>query len=176
VTALDHDLVGLLPQRPAEVPGVVVGVGPPARLAAPPAALAMAGRALQTALAFGETGVFAPAELGVRPAVLADDALGEAFVERHLAPLAALGRLGGELELTLRAWFEHGMRIDDTARALHMHPNTLRHRLRRFEEATGSVSAIPPTCSSSGGRWSGAGWARSPAPRAGAGTRTASRS
>ena len=30
------------------------------------------------------------------------------------------------------------MRTDETARALHMHPNTLRHRLRRFEEATGA--------------------------------------
>ena len=26
--------------------------------------------------------------------------------------------------------------IEETARALHVHPNTLRHRLRRFEEAT----------------------------------------
>ena len=28
------------------------------------------------------------------------------------------------------------MQIEETARALHVHPNTLRHRLRRFEEAT----------------------------------------
>jgi DNA-binding PucR family transcriptional regulator len=28
------------------------------------------------------------------------------------------------------------MRIDDTAKDLHVHPNTLRHRLRRFEEST----------------------------------------
>jgi len=28
--------------------------------------------------------------------------------------------------------------MDDTARALHVHPNTLRHRLKRFEELTGS--------------------------------------
>jgi PucR C-terminal helix-turn-helix domain len=137
LTALDHDLVGLLLRRPDAIPGVVVGVGPPARLAAVPAAFAMAGRALQTAVAFGDAGVFSLAELGIRPAVLADDALGQAFVDRHLAPLGALGRLGGELEATLRAWFEHGMKIDETARALHVHPNTLRHRLRRFEETTG---------------------------------------
>jgi DNA-binding PucR family transcriptional regulator len=30
------------------------------------------------------------------------------------------------------------MHIDETAGALHVHPNTLRHRLRRFEEATGA--------------------------------------
>jgi DNA-binding PucR family transcriptional regulator len=35
------------------------------------------------------------------------------------------------------------MRVDDTARALHVHPNTLRHRLRRFEETTGTTLRDP---------------------------------
>ena len=35
------------------------------------------------------------------------------------------------------------MRIDETAKALHVHPNTLRHRLRRFEEATGTTLRDP---------------------------------
>ena len=120
------------------MPGTVVGVGPPARLAGLPAAFALAGRALQTALAFGEQGVFSLADLGIRPAILADEALGEVFCARHLEPLASLGRLGGELEATLRALFDHDLHVDDTARALHVHPNTLRHRLRRYEEATGA--------------------------------------
>jgi DNA-binding PucR family transcriptional regulator len=61
---------------------------------------------------------------------------GAEIVARYLEPLAALGRLGDELEATLRAWFDRDMRIEETARALHVHPNTLRHRLRRFEEVT----------------------------------------
>jgi hypothetical protein len=138
MTALDHDLVGLGTEPAPPIPGVVVGVGPPARLAALPGAFAMASRALQTALAFGQEGVFSLADLSIRPAILADEALGAAFTGRHLAPLAALGRLGAELEDTLRAWFDQDMRIDETARALHVHSNTLRHRLRRFEEATGA--------------------------------------
>jgi PucR C-terminal helix-turn-helix domain len=137
-TALDHDLIGLAPQVMAPVPGVVVGVGPRARLAALPAAFAMASRALQTALAFGQEGVFSLADLSIRPAILSDEALGDAFTDRHLEPLAALGRLGAELEDTLRVWFEQEMRIEETAKALHVHPNTLRHRLRRFEETTGA--------------------------------------
>ena len=138
VTALDHDLVGLSAARPSAVPGTVVGVGPPARLAGLPVAFALAGRALQTALAFGERGVFSLDDLGIRPAILADEALGEVFCARHLDPLASLGRIGGELEATLRALFDHDLHVDDTARALHVHPNTLRHRLRRYEEATGA--------------------------------------
>jgi PucR C-terminal helix-turn-helix domain len=142
-TALDHDLVGLSAQRAAATPGVVVGIGPPARLAALPAAFAMASRALQTALAFGQEGVFSLADLSIRPAILSDEALGQAFTGRHLEPLQALGRLGAELEDTLRVWFEQEMRIEETAKALHVHPNTLRHRLRRFEEATGASLRRP---------------------------------
>ena len=137
-TALDHDIVGLSTQTTTPVAGVVVGVGPPARLAAIPAAFALASRALQTALAFGQEGVFSLADLSIRPAILSDDALGAAFTDRHLEPLQALGRLGAELEDTLRVWFEQEMRIDETAKALHVHSNTLRHRLRRFEETTGA--------------------------------------
>ena len=142
-TALDHDLVGLATQAAPPLPGVVVGVGPPARLAALPAAFAMASRALQTALAFGQEGTFSLADLSIRPAILADEALGAAFTVRHLEPLAALGRLGAELEDTLRVWFEQDMRIEETAKALHVHSNTLRHRLRRFEEATGASLRRP---------------------------------
>ena len=44
---------------------------------------------------------------------------------------------------TLRTWFDEGMRVEDAARALHVHPNTLRHRLRRFEETTGATLRKP---------------------------------
>jgi hypothetical protein len=143
VTALDHDLAGVASRAPQASPGVTIGIAPPARVEALPTAFAHASRALQTALAFGEEGVFSLADLSIRPAILADDALGDAFDARYLEPLSALGRLGAELEATLRAWLANGMRIDETARALHVHPNTLRHRLRRFEEATGATLRDP---------------------------------
>ena len=135
-TALDGDVIGLAARRPLAPPGVTVGVGAAAGLDALPASFAHAGRALQTALAFRLEGVFSLADLSIRPAVLVDQALGDAFVSRYLEPLEALGRHGSDVETTLRAWFDHGMRIDESARALFVHPNTLRHRLRRFEEAT----------------------------------------
>jgi hypothetical protein len=135
-TGLDGDVIGLAARRPVPVAGLTVGVGGAAGLDGLPACFAHAGRALQTALAFRLEGVFSLADLSIRPAVLVDQALGDAFVSRYLEPLSALGRHGSEVEATLRAWFDHGMRIDETARSLYVHPNTLRHRLRRFEEAT----------------------------------------
>jgi hypothetical protein len=143
ITALDRDLAGISVQAPAAPPGTAIGLGPPARLEALPAAFALASRALQTALAFGEEGVFTLADLSIRPAVLADEALGDAFTARHLDPLAGLGRIGAELEQTLRTWFDCEMRVEETAKALHVHPNTLRHRLHRFEDATGATLRDP---------------------------------
>jgi hypothetical protein len=143
VTGLDRDFAGIGGRAPASVPRVVCGLGPPARLESLPASFASASRALQTAVAFGQEGALTLADLSIRPAILADEALGDAFAARYLEPLAGLGRLGAELETTLRAWFDQEMRVDDTARALHIHPNTLRHRLRRFEEATGTTLRDP---------------------------------
>jgi DNA-binding PucR family transcriptional regulator len=143
VMALDRDLAGVATRRPAAIPGIVAGLGPPARLESLPTAFTMASRALQTAVAFGQDGAFTLADLSIRPAIVADEALGDAFAARYLEPLAALGRLGTELEDTLRTWFDQGMRVEDTARALHVHPNTLRHRLRRFEDATGTTLRDP---------------------------------
>jgi hypothetical protein len=138
VMALDRDLAGVAARAPAAMPRLVTGFGPAVRLEALPAAFAMASRALQTAVAFGQQGAYSLADLSIRPAILADEALGDAFAARYLEPLGGLGRLGAELEATLRTWFDEGRRVEDTARVLHVHPNTLRHRLRRFEEATGA--------------------------------------
>jgi len=143
VMSLDRDLAGVATRPPEALAGIVTGVGPPARLETLPAAFAMASRALQTAVAFGEEGAFSLADLSIRPAIVSDEVLGDAFAARYLEPLAGLGRLGAELEETLRTWFDQGMRVDDTARALHVHANTLRHRLRRFEEATGTTLRDP---------------------------------
>jgi hypothetical protein len=143
VTGLDRDFAGIAGRPPAAIPRVVCGLGPPVRLEALPAAFASASRALQTAVAFGQEGALTLADLSIRPAILADEALGDAFAARYLEPLEGLGRLGAELETTLRAWFDQEMRVEETARALHIHPNTLRHRLKRFEEATGATLRDP---------------------------------
>jgi hypothetical protein len=140
---LDRDVAGIAPRPPDAVAGVACGLGPPARLPDVAASFAVASRALQTAVAFGQEGAFSLADLSIRPAILADEPLGDAFAARYLDPLAALGRMGAELDTTLRAWFDQEMRIDETARVLHVHPNTLRHRLRRFEEVTGATLRDP---------------------------------
>ncbi|MEU4222450.1 helix-turn-helix domain-containing protein, partial [Actinoplanes sp. NPDC026623] len=47
-----------------------------------------------------------------------------------------------ELASTALAYLDHGQRLDHTATALHVHPNTVRYRLRRLHELTG-VPVVP---------------------------------
>src|SRR5262249_26218094 len=44
---------------------------------------------------------------------------------------------GGDLLPTIRTWLEHDRQTDKAAEALHIHPNTLLYRVRRFEQITG---------------------------------------
>lgn len=64
---------------------------------------------------------------------------GDGHARRTLAaelynPLKAAG---GDLVTTLAAFFDNGGSIEATARALYVHPNTVRYRLRRIQEVTG---------------------------------------
>ncbi|MFZ2175581.1 MAG: helix-turn-helix domain-containing protein [Rhodococcus sp. (in: high G+C Gram-positive bacteria)] len=66
-----------------------------------------------------------------------------------LTPLAALSlhdtRHGTDLVSTARAFLTHGGDVSDAAAALHVHPNTLRNRLRRCVESCGVDLADPDT-------------------------------
>lgn len=83
--------------------------------------------------------------------VAADDLLperalaGEGAARRQLitevyAPLAQ-GR--STLLETLDTWFEHGASVEAAARALFVHPNTIRYRLRQVAEVTGLSTTQP---------------------------------
>ena len=43
----------------------------------------------------------------------------------------------GDLVPSVRVWLEHDRQTDRAARALHIHPNTLLYRIRRFEQLSG---------------------------------------
>ena len=43
----------------------------------------------------------------------------------------------GDLVASVRVWLEHDRQTDRAARALHIHPNTLLYRVRRFEQVSG---------------------------------------
>ena len=43
----------------------------------------------------------------------------------------------GDRVTSVRVWLEHDRQTERAARALHIHPNTLLYRVRRFEQVSG---------------------------------------
>ena len=76
----------------------------------------------------------------------ADRRLARDVAERTLAPLAAETELSRErLGSTLDAWLRHRGRTEAVARALHVHPQTVRYRLARLRELFGARLDDPDT-------------------------------
>ena len=138
LASVDGDICGVTSRAPAVEGEGIVGLGVPAELTRLDRSFRLATRALETAVAFGLDGVVTIDELSLRPAILAEGHLGERLVRRYLDPLLELGEFGATLETTVAAYLTHGMRIDESAKALFVHPNTLRHRLDRFQQLTGA--------------------------------------
>lgn len=146
VDVLEGDVVGVAPKTPeiARCPGIV-GVGPPADLTAIEPSFATASRVLEVARRFGQQGVYRLEDLSLRVAVAAEDELGELLMTRYLRPLAALGGRAEPVQETVEAFIDNGLNIKATAEALDVHQNTVRYRLSRFEELTGSFLERPFT-------------------------------
>jgi DNA-binding PucR family transcriptional regulator len=81
--------------------------------------------------------VFAYEELGAYRYVLtAEGSVRDRYQDRLIRLVEYEKRRGTELLGTLEAYLEHLGSISATARALHMHPNTLRQRLARIQHLT----------------------------------------
>jgi DNA-binding PucR family transcriptional regulator len=73
-------------------------------------------------------------------ALAGDDEARHALVEKVYRPLA---EAGGAVLDTVSAYVEREASLEGTARALFVHPNTVRYRLRRAQELTGGNPADP---------------------------------
>lgn len=86
------------------------------------------------------------------PAVIAAEDLlperalaGDRPARRRLALdiFGALQGAGGDLLETCASFLDHGGSVEATARALFVHPNTVRYRLKRIQDVTGYSPAVP---------------------------------
>jgi len=88
-------------------------------------------------------------DLGVYRLVIGNSNLQEmwAFADEILAGLDSLEESQREQFLeTLNAYFKANRSISDTAEAMFVHPNTIRHRLRRMEETINFMPDDPESC------------------------------
>ncbi|MCE7007765.1 helix-turn-helix domain-containing protein [Kibdelosporangium philippinense] len=124
---------GRLPERQFEILLV-------AAPAVPAADLAGAYRLCQTALASARRrrlrGLQHLTSLALPLSVDTHPALGRMLATEHLVGLDPEDEFHQLLAKTALTYLEHGGRTDLVAGALHVHPNTVKHRLRRMAELT----------------------------------------
>ena len=142
----DPEGAGRHAQLTAAVAGVPAALGPAVALAGSARSAERARRLLDLralGLVGGDDLVVAEdhaAELVLH----ADTVLASEFAEARLAPLDALRpAVRDRLTQTLRAWLDRQGRIDETARALEVHPQTVRYRLNQLREALGGALDDP---------------------------------
>ena len=126
--AVDH-LVAALPPGPVVV-GPVVGE---LATAAPSVQEALAGLTAVAAWPDAPRPVSAH-ELLAERAVLGEQAARRRLLEEVYRPLAAAG---GDLLATAAAYLEGGGSVEGTGRALFLHPNTVRYRMKKVTDAVG---------------------------------------
>lgn len=134
---VDGLVIALLPRHPGTVEHEVpIGLGPARGLDDASGSFAIARRALDIAQHHHVAKLVDLADLGPLTLVDAEPEAAAALTERHLAPLLELGPSGTEVIRTVTTYLERERRVDATAKALHLHRNTVHYRLRKFVEAT----------------------------------------
>jgi hypothetical protein len=133
---IDGDASGFIAHLPQTAAPTAVGISEPVALTSMKPAFRQASRALETALALGAKGAFGFADLSLHPAIATDTDIGDVMVTRYIEPV--LNITGGETVLaTIERYLGNDRNVEITAEGLEVHPNTVRQRLDRFEEATG---------------------------------------
>jgi hypothetical protein len=136
---VDGRLSGLaarLPAGPALDRSVLVVTTPPVPLGSARSAYRLCRTALRAAGT--ASGVRKVADLAGETALAAQPMLAGFLTSDLLAALDPADEFHRRVASTALAYLDHGQRLDRTAAALHLHPNSVRYRLRRLAELTGS--------------------------------------
>lgn len=131
------------PGRPE--PGVTIAVGTPVALEDLVDSFEGASRVLEAAHRVGWDGLVDAERLSWRMGILTSPETTELLHVRHVAPLLEEGTFGELLLEALDAYLEHGLSIPLAAASIPVHVNTLRYRLKRYQEITGSNVHAPET-------------------------------
>jgi hypothetical protein len=141
-------LTGIAPRLPASGTldaSVLVVSSPAAPLDQIRAMYELCVVALSAAGRSGQRGLRSVVDLAGETALAAQPLLARLLRVALLDALNPADDFHRELASTALSYLDHGQRLDHTAAALHVHPNTVRYRLRRLREITAltSIAAEP---------------------------------
>jgi hypothetical protein len=146
---VDGRFAGLTPRSPAGRGAARDAAGGPLLLVSPavplddvPAVHRLCAQALAAADAHGLTGVRPLTGLAGETALAAQPALAALLTGELLGALDPADGFHRDLARTALTYLDLGHRLDLTAAALHVHPNTARHRLLRLAQLTGAPDAF----------------------------------
>lgn len=132
-----HHIIGFALRLPSAPPPVLVAVGPSGEPTALPESLRMARRVLRAADLVGRTGLCRTDDLGILLPIIDDREVGRALTTRYVAPFTT-DEAGRKTLETVQTYLTHRQNIDHVAATTFVHANTVRYRLRRFEQVTGA--------------------------------------
>ncbi len=138
LTVLAGDVVGFLAAKPPAPSGAAtIAVGPLRPLTALTQSDAVADRVFAAAWRRSAGGSFCLEDLTWRTAA-GDPDVSTVLRGRYLAPFADDAEFGRIVLDSVRVYLASDRRISTAARALSVHENTLRYRLQKFEQLTGT--------------------------------------
>jgi putative transposase len=138
LTVLASDVVGFLAAKPpAASAAATIAVGPPRPLTALAQSDAVADRVFAAAWRREDGGSFCLEDLTWRTAA-GDPDVTAVLRRRYLAPFADDAEFGRIVLDSVRLYLASDRRISTAAKALSVHENTLRYRLQKFEQLTGT--------------------------------------
>ncbi|MCK9903121.1 helix-turn-helix domain-containing protein [Frankia sp. Cpl3] len=139
LAAIGSQCVGIVTFRPEAVgDDILIALGPAVHLRALDHSFRSAGTVLTAATALGLTGVYALPDLSWRAAAAHAAEVNGMLRDRYLTPVTDQGTFGTLILEAVAAYLAQDRNIPRAARVIPVHVNTLRYRLRRFEELTRS--------------------------------------
>ncbi|MDQ0379490.1 PucR family transcriptional regulator [Amycolatopsis thermophila] len=134
---VEGDAVGIFTGEDLPGEGPTAGIGPAVELNQIHESYRVAGQMIEVGLEFGRTGPQTLENLSLHVAVASEHSVGDHLVERILGPVLAQGDFGHELVASLDAFLAAGLNTATAAKALVVHPNTLRYRINQVKQLSG---------------------------------------
>lgn len=134
---LDDGVTGIVAAVPAVEVDLPVGLAGPLPVEDLDLAHRWAGQARDAAAALGRVGVVDVEDVSAVAALRSRPDLGRRLRRRRLVPLDEEDGYARDIARTVALYLENDRNVDATANALYVHPNTVRHRLKRFVELAG---------------------------------------